>query len=82
MNALRCRIADELVRAWRYRQRGIGTAVPRRRSNFSIMARLVGLTRPLLPVMALAIVLGVLGFLAAIFPTVFAAYGLLGAAGA
>lgn len=59
-----------------------GTAAPRRRSNFSIMARLVGLTRPLLPVMALAIVLGVLGFLAAIFLTVFAAYGLLGAAGA
>ena len=58
-----------------------GTAAPRRRSNFSIMARLVGLTRPLLPVMALAIVLGVLGFLAAIFLTVFAAYGLLGAAG-
>ena len=48
-------------------------AAPRRRSNFSIMARLVGLTRPLLPVMALAIVLGVLGFLAAIFLTVFAA---------
>lgn len=59
-----------------------GTAAPRRRSNFSIMARLVGLTRPLLPVMALAIVLGVLGFLAAIFLTVFAAYGLLGAADA
>ena len=58
-----------------------GAAAPRRRSNFSIMARLVGLTRPLLPVMALAIVLGVLGFLAAIFLTVFAAYGLLGAAG-
>ena len=45
------------------------------------MARLVGLTRPLLPVMALAIVLGVLGFLAAIFLIVFAACGLLGAAG-
>ena len=54
---------------------------PRRRSNFSIMARLVGLTRPLLPVMALAILLGVLGFVAAIFLTVFAAYGLLDAAG-
>ena len=45
------------------------------------MARLVGLTRPLLPVMALAILLGVLGFFAAIFLTVFAAYGLLDAAG-
>ena len=56
-------------------------SAPRSRSNFSIMARLVGLTRPLLPVMALAILLGVLGFLAAIFLTVFAAYGLLDAAG-
>ena len=45
------------------------------------MARLVGLTRPLLPVMALAILLGMFGFVAAIFLTVFAAYGLLDAAG-
>ena len=37
-------------------RRGAKDAAPaRRRSNFSIMARLVGLTRPLLPVMALAI---------------------------
>ena len=74
--------ADELVEPASADRRGAsGTAAPRRRSNFSIMARLVGLTRPLLPVMALAIVLGVLGFLAAIFLTVFAAYGLLNAAG-
>ena len=74
--------ADELVKPASADRRGAsGTAAPRRRSNFSIMARLVGLTRPLLPVMALAIVLGVLGFLAAIFLTVFAAYGLLNAAG-
>ena len=74
--------ADELVQPAGADRRGTsGTAPPRRRSNFSIMARLVGLTRPLLPVMALAIVLGVLGFLAAIFLTVFAAYGLLNAAG-
>ena len=74
--------ADELVQPAGADQRGAsGAAAPRRRSNFSIMARLVGLTRPLLPVMALAIVLGVLGFLAAIFLAVFAAYGLLGAAG-
>lgn len=74
--------ADELVQPAGADRRGTsGTAAPRRRSNFSIMARLVGLTRPLLPVMALAIVLGVLGFLAAIFLAVFAAYGLLGAAG-
>ena len=74
--------ADEPVQPASADRRGAsGTAAPRRRSNFSIMARLVGLTRPLLPVMALAIVLGVLGFLAAIFLTVFAAYGLLNAAG-
>ena len=74
--------ADEPVRPAGDARRGTpGAAVPRRRSNFSIMARLVGLTRPLLPVMALAIVLGVLGSLAAIFLTVFAAYGLLDAAG-
>lgn len=74
--------ADELVQPAGADRRGTsGTAAPRRRSHFSIMARLVGLTRPLLPVMALAIVLGVLGFLAAIFLTVFAAYGLLNAAG-
>ena len=74
--------ADEPVQPAGDARRGkAGAAAPRRRSNFSIMARLVGLTRPLLPVMALAIVLGVLGFLAAIFLTVFAAYGLLNAAG-
>ena len=74
--------ADEPVQPASADRRGAsGAAAPRRRSNFSIMARLVGLTRPLLPVMALAIVLGVLGFLAAIFLTVFAAYGLLNAAG-
>ena len=74
--------ADEPVQpASADRREASGAAAPRRRSNFSIMARLVGLTRPLLPVMALAIVLGVLGFLAAIFLTVFAAYGLLNAAG-
>ena len=74
--------ADEPVEPASADRRGAsGAAAPRRRSNFSIMARLVGLTRPLLPVMALAIVLGVLGFLAAIFLTVFAAYGLLNAAG-
>lgn len=44
-----------------------------RRSALSIMVRLVGLTKDLLPVMALAIVLGVAGFLAAIFLTTFAA---------
>lgn len=55
---------------------------PKKRSAFSIMGRLVKLTRPLLPVMALAIALGVVGFLAAIFLTVFATFGLLDLAGA
>ena len=48
-----------------------------RRSHVSVMLRLVRLTRPLLPVMAFAAVLGVIGFLAAIFLTVLGAYGLL-----
>ncbi|MBC2888881.1 thiol reductant ABC exporter subunit CydC [Gordonibacter massiliensis (ex Traore et al. 2017)] len=52
-----------------------------RRSHLSVMLRLVGLTRPLLPVMALAVALGVAGFAAAIFLTVFAAYALLDLAG-
>lgn len=53
----------------------------KRRSHLSVMLGLVGLTRPLLPVMVCAIILGVLGFAAAIFLTVFAAYGLLDLAG-
>lgn len=58
-----------------------GSHSVKRRSHFSVMAKLVGLTKPLLPVMLLAVTLGVLGFAAAIFLTVFAAYGLLDAAG-
>ncbi len=53
----------------------------RRRSALAVMVRLAGLTRPLLPVMALACVLGVLGFLAAIFLTVLGTLALLGLAG-
>lgn len=52
-----------------------------KRSHLSVMLKLVGLTKPLLPVMVLAIALGVLGFGAAIFLTVFAVYGLLDIAG-
>lgn len=59
---------------------GRGPGCPRR-SHLSVMARLVGLTKPLLPVMAAAVALGVLGFGAAIFLTVFAVYGLLDLAG-
>lgn len=51
------------------------------RSHLSVMMKLVGLTKPLLPVIVLAIALGVLGFGAAIFLTVFAVYGLLDIAG-
>ena len=76
-----CEANEPVQSAGADRRGASGTAAPRRRSNFSIMVRLVGLTRPLLSVMALAIALGVLGFLAAIFLTVFAAYGLLDAAG-
>jgi len=46
----------------------------RRRSAVVIMGRLIGLVVPLLPVMLLAIVLGVAGFLCAIFLTVVASY--------
>lgn len=52
-----------------------------RRSHLSVMVRLVGLVKPLAPVMVLAVVLGVLGFLAAIFLTVFAAYGIVSVTG-
>ena len=53
----------------------------KRRSHLLVMARLVLLTRPLVPVMAAAVALGVAGFLAAIFLTVLAAYALLDIAG-
>ncbi|WP_290995539.1 thiol reductant ABC exporter subunit CydC [Gordonibacter sp.] len=56
------------------------SAAPRR-SHLSAMVRLVGLTRPLLPVMALAVLLGVAGFAAAIFLTVLGALALLDVAG-
>lgn len=48
-----------------------------RRSGFKVMAQLIGLIRPLLPVMAAAILLGVLGYLCAIFLTILAGYELL-----
>ena len=53
-----------------------GTA-PRRRSGIRIMGRLIGLVRPLLPVMLLAILLGTVGYLCAIFLTILAGYGLM-----
>lgn len=48
-----------------------------RRSGVKIMGRLIGLVRPLLPVMCLAILLGVLGYLCAIFLTILAGYELI-----
>lgn len=56
------------------------TAV-RKRSNVSIMLRLVKLVRPLVPVMIAAVILGVAGFLAAIFLTVVGAQAMAGVAG-
>lgn len=53
----------------------------RRRSHLAVMFELLKLTKPLLPVMVLAIFLGVVGFAAAIFLTVFAVFGLLDLSG-
>ena len=48
-----------------------------RRSGIRIMGQLIGLVKPLLPVMLLAIVLGTAGYLCAIFLTIFAGFGLV-----
>ena len=48
-----------------------------RRSGIRIMGRLIGLVKPLLPVMILAIALGTVGYLCAIFLTILAGYGLM-----
>ena len=62
--------------------RTVAAASPvHRRSNLSVMLRMVRLVKPLVPVMVLAVVLGVAGFLAAIFLTVFAAYGIVNVTG-
>ena len=44
----------------------------KRRAAPVVMAKLIVLIKPLLPIMLLAIILGVAGFLCAIFLTVFA----------
>ena len=49
----------------------------RTRGNFNVMYRLVGLVRPLAPVMVCAVLLGVVGFLCAIFIPVLGVYALL-----
>ncbi|MGN0485100.1 MAG: amino acid ABC transporter ATP-binding/permease protein [Lachnospiraceae bacterium] len=48
-----------------------------RRKGIVIMGQLIGLVRPLLGIMCLAIILGVLGYLCAIFLTILSGYGLL-----
>lgn len=53
----------------------------RQRSRLGVMRELVKLVGSLAPYMALAIALGVLGFLAAVFLTTFGAYGIVAAAG-
>ncbi len=58
-----------------------GEPQTRRRSNLSIMCRMVKLVKPLVPVMVAAVILGVVGFLCAIFLTVGAALVLTGMAG-
>lgn len=49
----------------------------RTRGNLNVMYRLVGLVRPLAPVMVCAVLLGVAGFLCAIFIPVLGVYALL-----
>ena len=53
----------------------------KRRSGMNIMGQLIGLVRPLLHVMLAAILLGVAGYLCAIFLTVMAGAGILTLAG-
>lgn len=48
-----------------------------RRSGMKIMKKLIGLVKPLLPVMIVAVIMGVAGYLCAIFLTVVAAAGIL-----
>ena len=48
-----------------------------RRSGVRIMGQLIGLVKPLLPVMLLAIALGIIGYLCAIFLTILAGYGMM-----
>lgn len=49
-----------------------------RRKGILIMGQLIGLVWPVLPIMLLAVILGVAGYLCAIFLTILAGYGVLG----
>ncbi len=68
---------DEDASAASATRRPAGAQARVQRGKVATMLQLVKLTRPLLPVLAAAVVLGVLGFLAAIGITVLAASGLL-----
>ena len=50
---------------------------PHRRKGMQIMGKLIGLVKPLVPVMAAAVLLGTAGYLCAIFLTILAAGGIL-----
>lgn len=57
------------------------TGISGQRNGIQVMAGLVGMIKPLLPVMLLAVVMGCVGNLTATFLTVLGGYGLLAAAG-
>ncbi len=48
-----------------------------KRSTFNVMIRLIGLVRPLAPIMIIAIIMGCLGYFCASFITVFASYAII-----
>ncbi|MGI6739763.1 MAG: thiol reductant ABC exporter subunit CydC [Christensenellales bacterium] len=52
-----------------------------KRSGFKVMARLIGLVRPLIAIMLLAIAMGVLGHICASFITILGGYAILNALG-
>ncbi|MDE7223903.1 MAG: ABC transporter ATP-binding protein/permease, partial [Acetatifactor sp.] len=53
----------------------------KRRSGFVVMARLIGLVKPLAGFMVLAVIMGLAGHLCAAFITIFGGYAVLGALG-
>ena len=51
----------------------------KKRSGFAVMARLIGLVKPLSGYMVLAVLMGLIGHLCAAFITIFGGYGVLAA---
>ena len=51
----------------------------KKRSGFAVMARLIGLVKPLSGYMSLAVLMGLVGHLCAAFITIFGGYGVLAA---